>query len=485
MSQEITGRDLLNAAIDWHKEHGAKPIPVTGTIGASKIDSSLFYGDENYFLKTLSQEEHAKSDNISNIPARIIPLLAGISIGLSANEISEIIKHHEITLDAVTRIDFSSRRVDAIPSDNSPTSYLTNAAICTAVAKAFSIDPDMYEQLKNEMSGHHSGPMILGAMHIDSDEVWPAGMIEDHARMVMSETKEFTFLRRFQGAVSEPRDISEFPKGSPAELINRSGMVTEAVLRKQTGYYDLWEDVVFEASYKSTPQMEVLNYIARVEDPDELKLLKRGLLSLSADASHHEFVAQSFHETLVKHFGDNPEFDDVINSIILKLNLVPTSDYQMGIDSMSEHMSLFDEVLNNQETLLSRVAQEILSRPENNLGLSELAVFSKLKLAKLPPQKITFSPEELINKLLDSWDNYVTSDRSRDRDKSRVDSHVSELIQDLIKQLSRNHVFDYEQFKHRSDNGKVLLIDSGLDVRKFKGLSRRALGRVLENDMGM
>lgn len=485
MSEDFTGRYLLNTAIEWYKENGSKPIPKSEIMGNKNFDGNLFHSSEVYHLDTLSTEEYAKNDNVSNIQSNIFPLLAGIAVGFSTPELTEIIKHHHITVNSVSRMDFSTKWVSAIPLEGSDTQFITHARICIELAKACFNSDELQEELISELSGHKSGAMIVGSMHIDDTRLWPAGMIEKHAEMVMSGTNEFTFWKRFQGAVSEPCDISELPGGSPVELMKRSGMLTEPVIRKQTGYFDLWEDVVFEAGYDRSPQIEVLKYIANTQDKSEQELFIRGLLSISSDSTHHEFVGQLFHQTLVNYIGMNPVYAPVVNSIILKLNLETTSDYRGGFAWMAERMSLFDDVYNNQETLLSRVAEEILSRPGNNLGLSELRVFTKLDLAQLPTQKITFSPEELLNKVLDSWGSYVTSARSKDREKSQIDTHASESIKCLVKLLGRDHSFDYDKLKHNSDDAKVLLIESGLEVRKFKGLSRRALGKVLENDMGM
>lgn len=262
-------------------------------------------------------------------------------------------------------------------------------------------------------------------------------------------------------------------------------MLTEPVIRKQTSKFDMREDIAFHSNYNSKPQVSVLEHIARTEDKTLQALALRGLLSISASASHHEFVAQSLYETLQIHFGDNEFFKPLFDSIILKLNLFVNSDYQLGLQAMSRHALLFDEMLESQETLLSRVANEIISRPGNNLGLYEICVFNKLSLCRLPEQVLTFSPELLINKVMDSYSSFISPSKQKEYEKKKLDHEALKSIESMIRLLGKDYKYDYDQFTHRSDNDKVALIESGMDMRNFKGLSRQARGRLLENDLGM
>lgn len=479
----VTGRDLLDAATNWYEVNGNAPIPRSGDMGHHFLDGATFYTNDCYYIKCTSSE----SGSISRIPANTIPFLAGISLGYKTEDLAEIVKTHDITVGSISDIHFSSEYVEAIKINNKPSVFMTSARLGIEAAKCFELIPEAIGKFEKELTGFTSEHMKFAAMHSSNPLVWPATVVVEHARKVNEQDEDVasSYFKNYQGIISQLKHSDEMPNGSPADLIIRSGMTTEPVLRKQTGFFDHWEDVVFQAMYDSGPHVDILNYIAKSSDPTEQSTFLRGLLSISSSATHHEFVAQPFHKTLVKHFGHAPAFEPAINSLILKLNLFPASDYRGGLSKMREHTQLFDEITNSQETLLSRVAAEILARPAGQLGLSELTVFTKLKYAELQKQDILFSPEELVNKVMDSWDSFVTPEKSKDYEKVKIDEQASSAIRHLVKMLSRSHIFDCEKFNHRSDNGKVLLIESGMEVRKFKGLSRRALGRVLENDLGM
>lgn len=479
MEDSITGRDLLEAAAEWYKSNDNALIPESGDIGHSPVkaqDLRLSYN--HHFISN-------EGESISHIPANVIPLLAAISLGFNDEEIARLVVSQEISLDQITNLDFSSQYVNVIGMNGDDEAFLTNAKICIAVAKAFFASPDKEKELANELTGFTNESMKLASMHIEDTSLWPVTMIEEHISDVMKGGSPGSYFKDCGGAVSEPYFMDELPNGSASDLIDRSGMASESVIRKQPGRYSLWESIVFEAMHGKKPQVAALKHIASATDPEEISSFTRGLLSISANSTHHEFIPQLLHRTLKEFLDCNPAFKVVTDSVIVKLNLLGEHEYKIGIPELSRRETLFEEISNEQHTLLSRVASEILSRRDDLLGLSELTVFTKIIHPSLPPQDITFSPEDLINKLLTSWETFVSPARTRDRVKAGVDKEAGNSIINLVKLLGKTHKLDHELFNHRSDDAKVLLIDAGMEVKKFKGLGRQAMGRVLENDLGM
>lgn len=483
MEFEFTGSQLLDAAIEWYEANPGTQIPKSGVIGRKKINSELYFQTDSFSIES----DDESNSSASHVQINVIPLIAGISLNLKPEDLALIIHAHAITSDQVTNLDFRNEWSKSIRVREEPDEFVSSARIGIELSKALYSDNKLREVLRKDISNYPCDNQILGSMHIDDDALWPATQIEHHSSIVMSDQNNpfKSFFKDFQGGLSLPRKVDELPHGKPYEAAIRSGMLTETVLRKQTGHFGMWEDVVFHAMYDSEPHILMLEHFAKTTDKEVQALAIRGLLSLSTDSTHHEFVAQCLYETIQKYFEYNEAFTPVFESIILKMNLFATSEYSPGLKVMSDRTMVFDEIRANQNTLLSRVAREIISRDGNNLGLSDFSVFKKLKSCKIEGHNISFSPEDLINKLVDSYSNFVSPASRKERDKFRADKEVTDGIGALISMLSHVHTFDYEQFTHRSDNEKVMLIENGMDMRSFKGLSRQARGRLLEIDLGM
>lgn len=482
MEYVTSGKELLDVAIEWYEKNPGVSIPRNSKIGSTKIDSNLYFQNENFSIEPVGDS----SASVSHVSANLMPFLAGVVLKFTPEKLSAIIHDHEIDRDQFSNLEFTNEWAKSFKAKEDPDLYISSARIWIEKSKAFACDPHL-KSIMTQALGHPTEGQTLGIMHIADEYHWPATMISKHAEIVMSEFGNpfKSFNERFQGSVSLPRTIDELPNGSALDLLTRSGMLTEAVLRKQTSRFDMWEDIAFHSNYNSKPQVAVLEHLAKTEDKNLQALALRGLLSMSANASHHEIVAQSLYETLQIHFGGNEAFNPVFDSIILKLNLFVNSDYQRGLQAMSRHALLFDEILDSQETLLSRVANEIISRPGDNLGFYEICVFNKLSMCRLPEQVITFSPELLINKVMDSYSSFISPAKQKEYEKKKIDNEALKSIESMIHLLGKDRKFDYDQFTHRSDNDKVALIESGMEMRSFKGLSRQARGRLLENDLGM
>jgi hypothetical protein len=479
---DVTGEDLMEAALAWYQADKTARFPVEGTMPGAKFDASLFYrSGDNYLL------EGDQGSSIANISGTLFPLFAGISLGFSTPEILNIVLMHDISLEDVTMLGFQGEPETPIKTVVPGHPFLTHQKVAAEVVKAYASHEALLQELESYLDGSPGEEILAGTMCLNEHpELWPASRISAHADLVMKPDDDQVpgIFRDYRQVASSLKYRDDLPNRSPLDFLHRSGLLTEAVIRNQTGLFDMWEDLVFQEDFDGETSKLVLKALAQSTDKTIIKSAVRGLISINADFSSNDPVPEKMLNTLTTFFGDVPAFAPVINSIVLKINLLATDECRDGISKIPIYQKLHDDLLQNQETLGARVAQELLARPANEIGFSEYEVFQKLRLLDLPEQIIDFPREDLINHILDSISTFI-SPGTNCLTKKEVDQTAIECVSQMIKFLGNPRTLDYTKFEARSEDEKLRLIQSGLDTKRFKGLSRRILGKALENDLGM
>jgi hypothetical protein len=478
--KKVTGRNLLEAAIGWYGAMGEVQIPSVPN-GESPDTAPLMYSEDKFDLHSADG-----SLMIHRVEGRVFPFLAGVSMGFETRFLTKIIKDHGIELTDLTCLDFQNDSDTGILIQETQKT-LTPTKVIIQATKAFVSDLDMRKVLLRQISRVPSAYELVGVMHTGESSAWPSELIKNQAHSVMTPSEVMVThpFNGYCGTISAPRHADEIPNGNPLDLIRRTGLTTEPVMRKLTGRFDMWEDLVYMTSVDHEAQIMMMRAIAQVEDLATQQALVRGLLSISADSIQEELDPLRIYNVLVTYFTDQPAFQPVLDSLILKMNLYSNAQYRHGSAQPARLTQAFKGMSPDRNDLLSRVFDEMLARPANHLGLSDYKVFEKLGMMELAPQTLPKAPERLINHILDSLETYLTPNVIRGNDKREVDQDARGSMRHLIKLLGRHHDFEYKLLEHRTESEKVMLIKAGMDIRQFKGLSRTVRGQILEDDLGM
>lgn len=483
MSQEMSGIELLAAAIGWYQSNGPAPIPKKNVIIAgTRVNAAIFHQQGQYDLQDQSSDDDY---GIRAVPGNVIPVLAAISLGFDSVTLAKIITEHSVALDQIDDLEFEDAGISILQLHQNQHALASPTQINIEIFKAFAADPVLCGDLHDKVSNDPNSMECIGLMHTNESDLWPVARIEEHTRLIMTPTKRVVKSEfvSFDFVSSRPERIAELPNQSPIDFLKRSGMLSEAVLRKQTGFFSLWEDLLYVATNDQPFQAQILKAFAEVTDKETVDLLVRGLLSTTSETFESNIDAELVHSLLSETLANAPAFAPVLSSVIFKLNLLPLQ-WEIDETEIIEDGDFYNELVNDQQTLLSRVAKELLSRPAEHLGYGDYAVFTKLTNMKLPAQVIDFEPECLVNHILDSIKSFKTPNEVTCEAKQGADGWAMHSLAVMAKLLLREHKFDFSQFNHRDDDSKVALIKAGFNI-DLKSLGRKGRGQVLEDGMGL
>jgi hypothetical protein len=470
----------LAAAIGWYQSNGAVTIPETGLLSGTRVCASVFHDIDHINLKS------GKRDGISSVPGNVYPVLAGISLGFDSLTLAKIIKEHSVGLEQLDDLDFDSRVTTLIQLLEKQHIHATPNHIYIEVFKAFAADPDLRLTIHDFFASSQDIKECIGIMHTQERDLWPASRIEEHARLLMTPTDAMvdSGFAPFEKLAIRVTQASDLPNQNPIDFLKRSGMLSEAVLRKQTGFFSLWEDLLNASTVSKQPlQIEILKAFTQVQDKETLDLLIRGLRSMAHEMYDYDLEAEDVFDLLSEVFEGHPELSEVPKNVVFKLGLLPLQ-WSIEEPEKVDKTSFFYDLVNSQNTLLSRVAHDLLARPAEHLGYGDYNVFTKLKNMKLPAQVIDFNPERLVNHILDSINTYKTPNETTCEFKPGVDKWAMHNLDVMAKLLMRDHQFDYSKFNDRDEASKVALIKAGFDIN-LKTISRKARGHLLEDGMGL
>lgn len=485
MNTPLTGQELLNAATAWYRENGSLPIPKSGLVCHSNVDGSVLYSQDEYRLSSLTTNGYDNS--IALVPGCVVPLLAAISLGFNSDALAQIVIDHKIDINEITGMGFNDDLSTGISLHSTPGTFLTPLTITIETVKAFSSSDNIRPNLYRSFSPKPTTRESIAVMHTKERSLWPVAQIEAHAKAIMTPSSNLITspLVRFGYIVSAPQSVDEIPNASPIDLLHRSGMLCEPVLRKQTGLFEHWEDLVYTAANDHKLQLHLLESLAKVSHQPTLDLAVRGLLSISVDASSDEMQGDEVYRAMEEVLGSSEPFGTVFRSLILKLNLVSSYSDLDVLEEMEGNTDVYGDLLSNQHNLVSRIADELMSRPPEHLGFADYAVFRKLDKMSLPGQTFSFSPEKLMNHILGSMGSHLTTNQVECKNKNHLDLLTMESVCAMAKVLTRHHNFDHSQFQNRNEATKVQLVKGGFDIKQFKGLSYKARGQILEDGMGL
>lgn len=151
-------QQLLDAAINWYSENNAAQIPKDGHLAGEGTSNAIFYSGQALYL--YPQDGH----RLDNIPGRLIPVLAAISVGFDSATIATIIDQHQVKLWDVTGLAFSNTTSAPIPLLKEKLSKASGSRIHIEMVKAHDADENLRVDLLDNASTYPSPQQGLAYM---------------------------------------------------------------------------------------------------------------------------------------------------------------------------------------------------------------------------------------------------------------------------------------------------------------------------------
>ncbi len=467
-NQNTRGRELFTLAIEWFSENGSKAIP-RGSEDPEGIYTDFFDNKNEFSL------EH----NIYNIRYNLIPVLAGMYLGFNSDSLSKIAADHKVKFFDIECLSFESEDVYCI-SNNENKVKLTGTDIViiaiNAIIREKGFPIGLFSQRETPSR------IALAFMNSNYHESYP----NHHICMHSDELKAgliFHDFDNFQYLPSRVERIDQIPNTNYVDFLVRSGMLNPVLIKKETGFFSSWEDVVSLSSKdEQSFSSKLLNFCSTTKSK-HLQEIKKGLLSISADSYEDEIDPYEFARKLHTLFQSS-SIPEICESIILKMNLVSYTDFENYEDHYSEHPELFKSILYDQGTFLNRLCSELIEIESSDLGYSQFTVFRRLSSMALPPQlPLSVKPEAVINHLLDGFNQYHIPNAVT-KEKRDVDELSGEGIKSLVSTLMMHFDLDPTAFKDQSEHSKLLLAKAGMDIDGLE-LGNHSKGIMLEVSLGI
>lgn len=471
MSTYFDAAALLKRASIWYAANGPKLMLNLDTRWADFWQTEKFEGS--------FQDGPDRLANMSNLTPHLIPLLAAIQAGFDTEFLAKVIEHHHLSDEQIDR--FGYKNHDSTPvfkGRSGEKLHLVDISIATLKARA---------HLKRLPIIDGTDPyLLIASMHLDNKDTWPVTIIENKA--VLKKNNEYAGYTRYGGFISD-RHISrrdQLPLGCPHEFLLRSGMLSKVTYLKEIKLHGLWEELCMKASNGQEECLAsfILNSCKNMID-EEKTIIRYALTSMHSAALSRSYQDSSFeiyktlHETLRE-----SDLADVLDSTVLKINLYMRRDARASTfrTAPTQEAQYLKGVVTDIDTLVSRVSQEILARPVDQLGFAHMDVFSTLVKMNAGPQIMYgFEPEALILHL----DGGIASMLGNRVETNKQIEEMCAGIGSAYHLLSPNHEWDMARLVQCSSLGQKILTQAGIPIRNFPNMSRKHRGDVLEDQMGL
>lgn len=403
---------------------------------------------------------------LHDVPQNIIPLLAAIQAGFDTAFLAQVIEHHGISYEQIKGIGYLDNRQQPVFKSHSDKHVgsdkkieLIDILIHTMRAFDHLGQPIIPEFL-------HPYP-LAAAMHTEVVASWPVSIVEHKARL--KKNRQDAGYTRFGGFFS-PNLISRvarLPNASAEDFLYRSGMLSKVAYRKEIKLHCLWEELFMKVAKGDAVAMHVLDFCKEASEPNKT-IIRNAMTCMHPAGIASSEKVEIIWPTLRKALRHS-DLADVADSVILMLNFSAPDEY------------IFQEN-NNRNTLLGRVCKEIMERDFDQIGFAHLAVFiTVLEMTDVPQIVDAIVPEQLILKLDKAIDDMLGL-------RDETNQQIQEMLvgfQAAFGLLSLNHNWDIGLLNGCSSLGQKLLVESGANIRDFKGLSRIHKGQILESGLGL
>lgn len=421
------------------------------------------------------------------IPKKWIPLLAAIQLGLPEDFLIDIAGHHRVYDSAESLITGLSEGPDAIPTPSGMIPTFEVLKRCVTAVEAVDENSLTRAYLQSDET---ECQITVAMLHSKSPKQWPSAKLKNYERifegvphLTISEfhTAKHNFFYGLKDA-QVPMD-----ENGPRYdwLIERAGMLRPRVVNKSLGHFMMWEDLIYNMihSGEDSDLSGFLDYL-KYDAPEKYR-------APVIAALQSMMLNQHFSEGAVMIQGIETGFygtwlAGVTNSIVLQINMIDPGENATSFIQLAP--GAYPALVHNQETLISRLYQEVAQVPAGNLTLAHFAAsaYPARPDVELPKQIDTdFDREGILIHLITGLDAFKGDSGVLDEGQADIQDIAVNGVAGAARALSDLGELDYSRFANLSSIGARALALGGLDIKKLPTMSNRDKGRVLSTGLGL
>lgn len=473
---------LLDMAAKWYRSHDVAPLPCPSCVfNPDDIGEIDVKNEDTYALfYTKSSNCSRLSDSgtiLTNLSTHILPLLAGVQLEMSTEQLAQIVTDHNITVDDYEDMIIATHSAgDTLFSDQAGNSVsFTDAKIETWKA---------FEALGMiEARQHAPGSSNYAAMHTQCEGAWPSTILREIASGNLADDSGDSDLLLSNTTIVGKWTLSKashFPGNNALTFLRRSGMLVSAGYRKQLAYHHQWEDLCLAANEAGGHLGLRALLSCKDLDQEERRAARNALRSMHPErGTDHVDMSRIFSFAEIWFRGTDLDISD---STILKINLSEARKNE-AIEryDMERQPETYADILQEPQQTLQKVCQEILALDPSEIGFAHLDVFRGLKRLRLGSQVIQgLRPEDVILKLEAGLKDFIGKRTQPNSMSQRMYSGMSDAFE-----LFGSHAWDYQAFKNCSEQTVLTLVRGGAAMGKLPDMGRKRRGQFLEDELGL
>jgi hypothetical protein len=468
--------NLLHFAKKWYRENPGTQIPVdtwdkmVDAVEETRIPWGVYDGNRG----------------VERVTGRLIPALAGISLGVSTEALHGILHHHGALVEDLCVSTFVT--IHDAPKPKKPSAF---AAWNTtqALIRAFCLNK---EQIQTFMAGAHavywSPEIYLAFLTVPNPDMWPVTSIREHLKIDTEgsghKAMEMTSVNPFR---SNEIDLSQFTDAQVLALLDRSGNLCPGATSEKGFERNFFCDLF--RSVDAHPNLQrILAVINAIEKPALIEKMRERIFenvtnSAGSPGTQGLFVLMGMMRL------DHAKYGELLNRIVLTLNLMPYNIINQGAtitDSLAP--CYLDGINKRQDKVLERLQNELMVVPPESFRMQHFRALGRFSNDLKHPQDLSgVDLQSMLIHCVDAMGVYWQTthiDRQGEACGSNTITAL-EYTEAFIAYALKHFEPEADKFAHLSPLCQRILADNGMNVRKLPGLTRKDRGEILCEQMGL
>jgi hypothetical protein len=462
----------------WFRDNGENLIPRNSEF-ADLYSASKF---------TLNLGEMPNLEEEFFVPGCCIPLIAAILEELKPEFLAQMVEHHGMGEHLGTLANTFAESWDTATLRSGQ--KILASDVFMECFRAIESTDESHLQRAFEASDDEDITMTIALLSAKSSKHWPVSILARHEDLAAAGSKPVTPLAVGKYNFLDLIDVDKYPKDSSGIrydwLLERSGMLLPAVIKKSLQAFTLWESLAWIGSNSRNNSVKkgFADYCIHHAPVSQRALIRQGFLTMVLEASHIADGGALLRWMRGKF--ENTFLADIPNSIILQTNMVRGIEADRVIEDAPDQ---FTHLVSDKEMMFQKLCDEVSCVPSDQMGLSHFLAIGFLDRRDFtaPAQilRADFDREGLICQLLAGLRAFSPLGRERNEWVADGFDCLEDNVSALVKRFSSYGEMEYSRFKSLRPEDAEIIAKGGLDIKRLPKLSRSGKARLLEHDLGM
>jgi hypothetical protein len=439
---------------------------------------------------------HANIWKVNNVAPEMIPVLAAITLGFSAEALSMVTRHYNIQKKHLTDLQFerdSSIACDYRAEDDARP--MNDAwTVTEAVVNALCFHPESADQFVKDClpwTWRASAELRVACLLADEPRLWPSTYVQESMKSFKA-GKEIDYAEdQLISAVTLNECSKAFIEFTPVQLqkiLVRSGNLEIGATYEYGFDRRFFADLLSSLSDPSNSNAKIIGRLLNtVKNPALVKTISKKLCESMSEYSAAGTTTNVVTLANLQNQLDNTRYAPVLDDILLKINILPLA-HMTGDRTADTSGSAFDVFYNDPTTLLAKLADRLLETdPKDFRGSHFIALERVFTFARATQSTEGVDMTALVLRVMQGlWNYHQTSHFDEGSFTNEYKKRADEWITSFLSSVSNIGVtYDYSQFSELSSSDKQLMASAGFDIKKLPGMTTRDRGRVLSDQLGL